>query len=71
MLLPDKKEMREIKGTFFSRPPTSWDPELGYVWNKGWNRILRVAHGDIVADQKYYYNNYWSEPQKLAHTYLS
>ncbi|KPJ59034.1 MAG: hypothetical protein AMJ46_12815 [Latescibacteria bacterium DG_63] len=58
MILPDRKVTNEVKRTFWSRPATIWDPVWGYKWSNQENRILRVAHGEIVADNRYKYNNY-------------
>lgn len=58
MILQTEKDMENIRGTVFSHPATKWDPKLGYKWNKQKNRVLRVAHGEIVADHEYKFNNY-------------
>lgn len=76
MILPTQDDMREIRGTVWRHPATEWDPVFGYRWSTRENRMVRVAHGEIVADITYQYNNYgqhcsfdYSPSKPSPHTY--
>jgi rRNA maturation protein Nop10 len=50
MFFSEEKALHEIRGSVFTRPPTTFDPVFGYRWNPGVFRFVRVIRGELVCD---------------------
>ena len=71
-----ERNIKKKRITVFSRPATMWDPISGFKWNNQENRVFCVTNNEIIADNKYKYNNYhqhcsfdYSPKKKSANIY--